>query len=187
MVVLPAPPAPYVMRPQPPPEHVDWDAAARRYNRRVVVSLLALGLPLPDAEDVAHETWLRLIEQHEGGHLLEVKLPGLCLRQARFFGLNRLKALARSAPRSEPLDDEMPGEGELDSERALVAAQDLSRALGALNDCSPRAREVFHHVYGDPPPSHAEVAARVGLSVQRVRQILWEVRKRMRRALEEDA
>jgi DNA-directed RNA polymerase specialized sigma24 family protein len=39
-------------------------------------------------------------------------------------------------------------------------------------------------VYEDPGVPHAEVAVKVGLSVQRVRQILCEVRKTLREALE---
>ncbi|HEY4222862.1 MAG TPA: hypothetical protein VGO62_16005, partial [Myxococcota bacterium] len=39
----------------------DWDALAREHNHRVVVHLLARGLTLDDAEDVAQQTWARLI------------------------------------------------------------------------------------------------------------------------------
>jgi RNA polymerase sigma-70 factor (ECF subfamily) len=53
-----------------------------------------------------------------------------------------------------------------------------------LSRCSVRAQQVFHAVYGPGGESHADVARRCGLSVQRVRQILCEVRGRLRRALE---
>jgi RNA polymerase sigma-70 factor (ECF subfamily) len=44
---------------------------------------------------------------------------------------------------------------------------------------------VFHLVYGRGQ-SHGETAAEVGLSVQRVRQILCELRQQAREALEEE-
>jgi RNA polymerase sigma-70 factor (ECF subfamily) len=40
-------------------------------------------------------------------------------------------------------------------------------------------------IYENPDLPHAEAAAQVGLSVQRVRQILCEVRKRLRAVLSE--
>jgi RNA polymerase sigma-70 factor (ECF subfamily) len=44
---------------------------------------------------------------------------------------------------------------------------------------------VFELVYDHPELGYAEVAAQVGLSVQRVKQIVFEVRKRLRGALAE--
>jgi RNA polymerase sigma-70 factor (ECF subfamily) len=57
-----------------------------------------------------------------------------------------------------------------------------------LSACSDSAKKVFRLAYGGDGLSHAEVAERVGLSLQRVRQILCEVRAKLRTALEgEDA
>ena len=47
------------------------------------------------------------------------------------------------------------------------------------------ARQIFLAVYGPEGRSHAEVARDLGLSVQRVRQALCEVRARVRAALRE--
>ena len=55
------------------PPAVDWDEEIRAHNRRVVVSLLALGMQLADAEDTAQRAWMRLIKQHEEGKLREVR------------------------------------------------------------------------------------------------------------------
>ena len=70
---------------------LDWDEAIRAHNHRVLVSLLALGVPFDLAEDLTHAAWMRLIERYEAGKIREVKLPGLVIVQARFLALNALE------------------------------------------------------------------------------------------------
>jgi DNA-directed RNA polymerase specialized sigma24 family protein len=158
---------------------VDWDAAVRAHNPRVVASVLALSVPIHQADELASQAWARLIEQERAGELSEIKLPGLAIKQARFLALTWLKASRREVGLS---DDVVPASG--DPVRALIARRDIEIALRVLATCSASAQAVFRHVYDDPPPPHDVVAARVGLSVQRVRQILCEVRKKIREALE---
>jgi RNA polymerase sigma-70 factor (ECF subfamily) len=158
---------------------VDWDVAVRTQNARVVASLLALAIPLDQAEEIASQAWARLLEQHQAGQLAEVKLPGLAIKQARFLALTWLKNRRREAG----LED-AAAEAAGDPERDLIARRDVATALRVLATCSPTAQAIFHHLYDDPPPPHEVVADRVGLSVQRVRQILCEVRKKIRTALE---
>jgi RNA polymerase sigma-70 factor (ECF subfamily) len=50
-----------------------------------VVSLLASGMPLETAEDLAQEVWIRLIQQQREGRLQELRLPGLAIAQAAWF------------------------------------------------------------------------------------------------------
>jgi DNA-directed RNA polymerase specialized sigma24 family protein len=158
---------------------VDWDAAVRAWNARVVASLLALSVPFDQAEEVASQAWQRLIEHERAGQLTEIKLPGLAIQQARFLALSWLRERRREVVLTDDL-----AETAGDPERALIARRDVETALRVLAGCSSSARAVFYHLYDDPPPSHEVVAARVGLSLQRVRQILCEVRKKIRAALE---
>jgi len=169
-----------------------WDELVRRHSHRVLVALLAHGVPLDAAEDLAQEAWLRLVEQQRAGRLARLELPGLAIAQARW--------LAREADRTRARRAALMGGGPA-LERALVEAPDLhpgadpeSRAAGrerlecvrrALARCPERAQQVFHAVYAEHAPAHAEVARELGLSVQRVRQILCEVRARVRAALGE--
>lgn len=167
------------------PDAVDWDAAIRAHHRRVCVSLLALGLTIDQAEDVANQAWLCLIERHRSGQLRELRLPGLLIVQARFLALNLLRRNQRDRlPGAGGDDAEQLAIDDVDPENRLISRQRLARALTVLAECSESARAVFQHTYGDPPLSHAEVAQRVGLSVQRVRQILCELRAKMRAAVE---
>jgi RNA polymerase sigma-70 factor (ECF subfamily) len=146
---------------------VDWEAAVRAHNARVVASLLALAVPIHQADELASQTWARLIEQERSGGLTEIKLPGLAIKQARFLALNWFKARGREVDLS---DDTIPATD--DPVRALIARREVETALRVLATCSPSAQAVFGYLYDDPPPSHDLVAKRVGLSVQRVRQIL---------------
>lgn len=167
-------------------EPLNWDEAIRAHNHRVLLSLLALGVPYDLAEDLAHAAWLRLIERYEAGKLREVKLPGLVIVQARFLALNALDKRNKEQNRSvvaEDLWSPLAAAGPNPEDR-LLARESLEQAIAVLEDCSDSARAVFRQIYEDPPPTHKVVAARVGLSVQRVRQILCEVRKKMRRAME---
>src|SRR4051812_48335576 len=40
-----------------------WNALVQKHNHRVVVSLLARGIRIDRAKDIAQDAWIRLIEQ----------------------------------------------------------------------------------------------------------------------------
>src|SRR5678816_4928053 len=58
-------------------QEVDWDTAVRDHNARVVASLLALSVPIHQADELASQAWARLIEQERAGELTEIRLPCL--------------------------------------------------------------------------------------------------------------
>src|SRR5688500_4188567 len=68
-----------------------------RHNHRVVVSLLARGLPIDRARELAQETWLRLMESQRAGRLTSLNLPGLAIVQAGFLASNERRGLVRGA------------------------------------------------------------------------------------------
>jgi RNA polymerase sigma-70 factor (ECF subfamily) len=70
-------------------------------------------------------------------------------------------------------------------ERVVASREQIDRVLAALGECSPTAQQVFRLVYATPGGTCASAAQAVGLSLQRVRQILCETRAHIRRALEE--
>jgi RNA polymerase sigma factor (sigma-70 family) len=168
-----------------------WSEIARRYTHRVVVSLLARGITLESAEDLAQETWIRLIQRQREGRLQEMRLPGLAIAQAAWLARESQRTQRRheallGSPRvpGEGVEgDELPS-GEAGPEQLVIDRQRLAIVTGELMRCSPRSRQVFSAVYGSGGVSHAEIARQLGLSVQRVRQIVCEVRAQMRRALE---
>lgn len=159
----------------------DWDGAIRLHEKRVYLSVLALGLSPDRAREITQATWTRLIEQHARGALTEIELPGLAIRQARFLAFNELKK-HRTEQRTLAAVPDPPSS--LDSERIVGDRQELDLVLTALGTCSPQARKIFRLVYATPDGNAASAAKEVGLSLQRVRQILCETRAHIRKALE---
>ncbi len=158
-----------------------WDSAIRRYDRKVFLSLLALGLSPEQAREIAQTTWTKLMEKKAEGELDELQLPGLAIRQARFLALNDLQRRQTQQRVLAAVPDPGPTP---DVEQIAMSRQQLDRILDALAECSPIAKRIFRLVYASPRMSHAETARTVGLSLQRVRQTLCETRKHIRHAIE---
>ena len=156
-----------------------WDDAIREHDRRVYLSVLALGLPPDRAREVTQMTWTRLIEQHAKGKLADLELPGLAIRQARFYALNEHQRVRTEMRVLAAVPEPTAG----DPERALANREELERVLAALETCSPQARRVFRLVYATPGGTAQAAAQAVGLSLQRVRQILCETRAHIRKEL----
>ncbi|MFP2898029.1 RNA polymerase sigma factor [Corallococcus sp. 4LFB] len=129
------------------------------------------------------------VQQQQRGLLTELSLPYLALTQAAFLASDDARRTRRESvdgtvedlpERQQPVD---PAQS---AEKRLLSEEQLARARDALEQVSPGARNVFLLACDGQGLPHAEVASRVGLSVQRVRQILCEVRKKLRTALEEE-
>ncbi len=167
-----------------------WNKIIRGSERRVLLSLLARGVRLDRAREICHETWARLYEQYSLGRLDRLAFPGIAIVQAGFIaaqdgrraGSARMHARLELTPEVKALIDPLSS-----PEEQIASRQLLERAARALEQCSPRAQEIFQVVYNNPDAPHAELARHLGLSVQRLRQTLCEVRARIRRALAEDA
>jgi RNA polymerase sigma factor (sigma-70 family) len=168
------------------PYPLEWSEAIARHDHKVFVSLLALGIPPERARDLAQATWARLLERHARGELPQLELPGLAIRQARFLALDDLRR--RGVERRQLEDAAATADivSESNPEAELASRQRLDRALGALAACSQTAQSLFRLLYVPPARSHEEAAAELGLSLQRIRQILCETRKHIRRALDEE-
>jgi RNA polymerase sigma factor (sigma-70 family) len=156
-----------------------WSELIARHSHRVTVSLLGRGVPLERARELTQETWLRLMERQRAGRLTELSLPGLAIVQAGFLASNERRRAGLPLP--PPPQGAAP-----DALDAVIDRERLRRLARALDACPPNARRVFELVYDHPELSYAEVAGRAALSVQRVKQIVFEVRQRLRAALEED-
>ncbi|MBJ6760917.1 sigma-70 family RNA polymerase sigma factor [Myxococcaceae bacterium JPH2] len=170
-------------------ERAAWDALIARHDRRVMVSLLSKGVRADRARELVQETWARLILQQQRGLLTELRLPNLALTQATFLAADDARRTRReslSGSVDELAERQHPVDPAASAEKRLLSEEQLSRAHAALAEMSPSARNVFLLACDGQELPHAEVAARVGLSTQRVRQILCEVRKRLRAALEEE-
>ena len=159
-----------------------WGALIARHDHRVVLSLVARGIRIGQAREIAQQTWLRLIAQQRAGRLDRLELPGLAIRQAAFLAGDAARRRASggddAGATAEPIDPAAT------IEERLIQREALDRARAELERCSPVARRVFALLYGNPGMRHAAAARELDLSVQRVRQILCEVRARLRAAIE---
>lgn len=156
--------------------HTDgWNELARTHSRKVVLVLLSRGIQPDSARDIAQEAWARLIEQQRLGRLSSIKMPGLAIKQALYL----VGDLAR---RSKDIvghlaDGELAGD---DPHPRLWARERLAKARQVLSRCSATERAIFTALYTSPGASAEEAGRQLGLSVQRVRQIHCELRKKLR-------
>jgi RNA polymerase sigma factor (sigma-70 family) len=156
-----------------------WQDLIARHNHKVIVSLLARGVLLERARDIAQETWTRLIANQQAGRLRSLTLPGLAIVQAGYLAASEWRRRGRELP-APPA-----ALATADPESQLLGREALTRLTAALGDCPPSARRVFELCYQQPELGYEQVALEVGLSTQRVKQIVCEVRKRLRLVLEE--
>lgn len=150
-----------------------WDQLIAQHGRRVLVALLAEGLSLELAEEVCQEAWSRLWTQQQRGGLNRLELPGLAITQARF--------IARDGHRRARLAEQIPAPAERGggADAVAILTPAARAATRALSDLPAQQQRIFRLAQHDGLP-HAEIAERVGLSVQRVRQIIFEVRVKLR-------
>ncbi len=161
-----------------------WNLLIKRHERKVLLTLLARGVRVDRAKDIVQDTWARLIAQQREGRLEWIELPGLAIRQATFLAMEDARSQSKSVPIDEAPEALLLPYPHPTIEERLTSRAELDRAIEELERCPPQARRVFAMVYDEPGAPHAEAAKRSGLSVQRVRQTLCEVRARLRAAME---
>jgi RNA polymerase sigma-70 factor (ECF subfamily) len=159
--------------PQAPQPDV-WTQRVAAHGHRVLVALLANGLSLADAQDAAQEAWARIIAKANAGQLPVLELPGLVVQQAMFLHLSRARRERLLVP------DADDGAVQASAEDQVAAARQLAHARTLLDQEKPSVQRIFSLAYGEPARSHQEIGREVGLSTQRVRQVLCEVRARLR-------
>ena len=161
-----------------------WDQLVTAHDRAVRVALLARGIRTDRARDLAQAAWTTLWAKHREGRLERLELPGLAIRQALFLAME--EARSRQAQSTDPVSEELADPSPSVDGR-IFSRQQLARIRTELERCPPNAQKIFFLVHGNAALSHTDVAERVGLSVQRVRQTLCELRQRLRPILEEQS
>ncbi|MGH7296533.1 MAG: RNA polymerase sigma factor, partial [Polyangiaceae bacterium] len=128
-----------------------WSALVQKHNHRVVVTLLARGVRVDRAKDIAQEAWMRLIEQQKAGKLDRLQLPGLAITQAVFLSLEaarRESGVRRHEPLDEPAVAAHLADPAEDAEARLLTGERVEQALEVLSGCSSSAKKVFRLAYG---------------------------------------
>jgi RNA polymerase sigma factor (sigma-70 family) len=167
-----------------------WARAIATHQHRVVLSLVGVGFSFERASDLANEAWARLIEKDRAGTLGEVKLPGLAIVQARYLAWDERRREAMQLRHHQraiaEAGEELLVDRNPDPETRLLSRQQAQRALAAVAASPLSAQRLLKLLYAEPAMPHARAAQVLGLSVQRVRQILCELRKTVRAAIEGD-
>lgn len=137
-----------------------------------------------DAEDLAHEAFLRFARVGSAGAAVEQ--PGAYLRQ---IGRNLIRDKARaSATRLVTVDSDATDAAISDEDELcrLEARDSLRRIEAALLRLKPRTREIFlaHRLDG---MSYAQIAEQTGLSVKGVEKQMTKAIAQIRRAMDRDA
>jgi RNA polymerase sigma-70 factor (ECF subfamily) len=149
----------------------------------VLVSVLALGLRPARAREIVQETWLTLVQRQRAGKLERLDLPGLAIVQARFLALDDQRAAARGPAREVP-ETESPCPGP-SPECQLLQRSKIARMLRLLEGCPRHKRQVFLMYYGQQRTAPS-IAEELGVTIQHVRQCLYETRKALRAAMEDE-
>lgn len=183
-------------RRQTPQWQAQMDAFCRRYWQPVVRYIeRAWGAEPDDAHDLAQEFFARLIERPLGqvapGH---GRFRAYLKQALKHFLLNHRRdasRLKRGGGAVGALPDDVPADGPTpdevyDREWLLTL---LARAIERLeDDCRRDGCEVHAQLFRafdlappDERPSYDQLAERYGLSTNQVRNILYEMRKRLAR------
>ena len=166
-------------------DHSPWSRLVQQCSPQVVSSLLARGVAFHDAVELTQLAWARLWEQQVAGKLTQFPVPALAVSQARFLAL---EAYRQGRGRDQvPLSEaaEVPDERPSADDR-VVSMQTLVRLRAALQQCTPSQRRVFEAVMRSPGATAEALGRELQLSTQRVRQVMCEVRQKLRLELERD-
>jgi RNA polymerase sigma-70 factor (ECF subfamily) len=163
-----------------------WGSLIARYDGRVVALLVARGVRIDRARELAQDAWARLLEKSRAGALGELKLPGLVFQQAIFLATDAARR-GRWEVRLSHGDGEVPDARDPapGAEEVLLSRAALAAARASFEECSPAEQRIFRALYERPEATCRMVAEALGVSEQRVKQVAYEVRKRLRAALEE--
>ena len=142
-----------------------WDALVKRYAPLLWSICRRHGLGGADADDVAQNVWLYLVDQL--GHLRDpAALPGwLATTTRRECGRilrgARRPDTARSAVDAETVPDERAGTVEQD----LLVAERHAALREAFAHLPPDGQQLLTLLIADPPVPYAEISARLGIPV----------------------
>jgi RNA polymerase sigma factor (sigma-70 family) len=142
-----------------------WDALVERYAPLIWSICRRHGLGGADAEDVAQNVWLMLVNQL--GTLRDpAALPGWLATTTRRECGRVLRAArgphdAGRAPDAETIPDEQA----VTPEQELLAAERHAALREALAQLPPCCQQLITLLLEDPPVSYAQISARLGIPV----------------------
>ncbi len=140
-----------------------WDALVDRYAPLIWSICRRHGLGDADAEDVGQNVWLKLAGQLEKIRL-PAALPGwLATTTRRECGrILRVRPGARDTGQA-PGAETIPDDDARTAEDELLAAERHAALREAFADLPPCCQQLIALLTENPPPSYAQISARLGL------------------------
>jgi len=142
-----------------------WDEIVERYAPLVWSICRRYRLDRTDADDVAQNVWLRLVEQLSA--LREpAALPGWLATTTQRECLRVLRVNSQADRRNERLADEMMTAAQsVEIEEEIIAAE-WNRVLSlAFDELLPPCRQLLSMLMQEPPVPYAEISRRLGIPV----------------------
>ena len=145
-----------------------WDELVERFTPLVLSITARYRMSPADAADVSQTVWLQLVQ-----HLAKVRepraLPGWIAATVRHECVRVLRERQRTLV-LDPLDPSGPLEGRgfrpsPDSDDDLERQERHEALLAGFAELSQRQRQLLLLLLTDPPPSYADVSARLGMPV----------------------
>jgi RNA polymerase sigma factor (sigma-70 family) len=142
-----------------------WDTLVERHAPLIWSICRRYQLPGADAEDVAQDVWLLLVDQ-----LASIRDPaaiaGWLATTTRRECCRVLRAAQRPQAAWPGLDAEtIPDEQAPAAEQELLAAERHAALREALAQLAPRDQELIAILIEDPPVPYAEISERLGIPV----------------------
>jgi RNA polymerase sigma factor (sigma-70 family) len=142
-----------------------WDALVDRYAPLIWFICRGYRLSREDAEDVAQNVWMYLVE-----NLDKVRTPAAIpgwLTTATRWECARVQRRAAHQPCAAGHVDAsaLPDEQAVSAEQELVAAERHDALHEALGRMAPGCRRLLELLIADPPVPYAEISTRLGISV----------------------
>jgi RNA polymerase sigma factor (sigma-70 family) len=144
-------------------DQVAWRELVRRFEPAVAHAIRSLGLQHADARDAEQRTWLQLLENAS-----RIREPAALGGWLRTTARRECLRIIRERWRVEPFDvtdDDRFRDPNVDVEQAVVNADTVRRLRGLITELPPRASMLMAELFGDEPPSYAELARRTGIPV----------------------
>lgn len=161
-----------------------WAGIVDRYTPLVMSVIRRHRLYADDSQDVYQTVWLRLVERLDS--LREPRaLPAWLMTTTK----NECLRVLRTADRSTPLDPEVlarsaPSADCPEPDEGLLRHERHQALLGAFAELPDHQRELLLMLLADPPPTYAQIAERLGISVGYIGPTRARALARLRRSAE---
>jgi RNA polymerase sigma factor (sigma-70 family) len=140
-----------------------WDALVERYAPLIWSICRRHGLGDADADDVGQNVWLKL-----AGQLEKIRLPAALPGWLATTTRRECGCILRAAPGSRdtgqaPAAETIPDDDARTAEDELLAAERHAALREAFTDLPPCCQQLIALLTENPPPSYAQISARLGL------------------------